>query len=154
MVLPMQQPQEERRPRVNVSGSPNLVVDRPIDTLQMSYEDYEQLVPPAEDLVPYGPDHPTQKEPIIYWNPFFPDAYIKPWPQLAAFHAQNGKCFCTNDAERKAWERYLGQYTNHVEMLRVTPAGTGDFTFECGTCHFETTNPVAWTDHIRWQKHK
>jgi hypothetical protein len=153
-MLPMQQPQQERRPRATVAGSPNLVVDRPTGEVTLAYEAYENLMPPEEDLVPFGPDHPEHTAPVVLWNPFFPDAYIKPWPQLAAFHANNGKIVAVNNAELKAWTRYLEQYTNHVQMLIGEPLGTDGFTFQCETCHFDTTNPVAWTDHVRWWKHK
>jgi hypothetical protein len=151
-MLPLQSEQRERRPRVNPAGSPHLVIEQPRDRGMVSYEDYENLLPAEEDLAPYGPDHPTQKSTVWYWNPIAPGVYIKPWPQLAAFHDQNGMCVCTNAAEEDAWRAYLAQYSGgNPDKWK---GDTGDYEFECETCHFTTRNAVAWTDHVRAWKHK
>lgn len=147
-MLPMQQRQEERRPKVASPGSLNVVI--PDDPIQktVTYDQYIELVPDDADLAPY-------EEPVILWNPIDPGSYIKPWPSLGMMHDQNGKVICKNKAEEDAWRAKLMQHTGGTpESVDKWKGNTGDYNFVCETCHFETMNAIAWTDHVRFWKHK
>jgi hypothetical protein len=144
-MLPQMQRQEERRPKVGSPGSPSLVIPPKPDEVTLTYDQYVDKMPSEEDLEPYA-------EPVIYWNPIDPGAYIKPWPQLGMMHDQNGKIICWNKAEEDAWRNKLAQYAGgNPDKWK---GNTGDYAFECETCHFITFNAIAWTDHVRYWKHK
>ena len=149
-MLPLQQPTAEKRPRVNPLGAPSLVIPPKTDTLNtmLSYDEYEELMPDEADLVPFD-------EPVVYWNPIDPGSAIKPWPQLPMLSDSNGMIVCWNLAEEKAWRQKLAQYSgDNPDKWKGNGGTDGSYFFECETCHFKTTNPTVWTDHVRWWKHK
>jgi hypothetical protein len=151
-MLPQMPQQEERRPRTGSPGNANIVLPTRTDLVTVSYDDYLSSLPAEEDLVPYGPEHPEVKEPVIYWNPIDPGSYIKPWPQIGMMHDQNGKIVASNRAEELAWRAKLAQYAGgNPDKWK---GNTGDYDFTCDTCHFSTRNAIAWTDHVRYWKHK
>lgn len=163
---PIPQPDIGKLPggRESLRGVPTREVPLPTAPVALQRQpgdiwfDFEDEAPPEEAFLPYGSDHPTQKEAVLYWEPYQPGTELMPWPRVTPIVSTvEGLWVCLCDAQQEAVRDYLKDLTGgDPDKMKVTDTdrqlmAQGKY-IRCGTCRFQTTSVDAWDAHVdKWQ---